>query len=360
MKRKVIPFLISASMAVSLFAGCQTTSEEEAPAGTNTDSAGGQSVTGDGSNSGEITEINYWTWEAGDGTAGSNTLGEEVEAAINAITEEKIGVHVNFNWINGADYATQLSLAILNGEQVDLADYYYSGAGTFASLYSSGSIMDITDVAAQYAPEALETIGDTVLSGVTIDGKLYGIPTYRVLNANYYIIMRGDILDELGLREQAQNMKTWADYESIMSAVKDSGFSGYATGGGAGFGMISNTGCIYQGENISDSLIFDPVGDAYFSIATDQEGHVYNQVAMEESKNQFEMFKRWMDEGFMYPDSAYDSTGAKELYNQGVLFSVFASSEYGVETSWEASSGFDCECYLVGESPLNTDRKSVV
>ena len=48
---------------------------------------------------------------------------------------------------------------------------------------------------------------------------------------------------------------------------------------------------------------------------------------MEESKKQFEMFKRWMDEGFMYPDSAYDSTGAKELYNQGVLFSVFASSE---------------------------------
>ena len=84
--------------------------------------------------------------------------------------------------------------------------------------------MDITDVAAQYAPRPFETIGDTVLSGVTIDGKLYGIPTYRVLNANYYIIMRGDILDELGLREQAQNMKTWADYESIMSAVKDSGF----------------------------------------------------------------------------------------------------------------------------------------
>lgn len=103
MKRKVIPFLISASMTVSLLAGCQTTSEEEVPAGTNTDSVSSQSVTDDESHSGEITEINYWTWEAGDGTAGSNTLGEEVEAAINAITEEKIGVHVNFNWINGAD-----------------------------------------------------------------------------------------------------------------------------------------------------------------------------------------------------------------------------------------------------------------
>lgn len=367
MKGKLVSLLISVSMIAALMTGCGTTSEEvtTGPAATTGSTTAGNTATeasaaseapGEDADSGEITEINYWTWEAGDGTAGSNALGKDVEAAINAITEEKIGVHVNFHWINGADYATQLSLAILNGEQVDVADYYYSGAGTFSSLYSSGSIMDITEVAAKYAPDALKTIEDTVLSGVTIDEKLYGIPTYRVLNANYYIIMRGDILDELGLREQAKNMKTWADYEAVMAAVKDSGFSGYATGGGAGFGMISNTGCIYQGENISDSVIFDPVGDAYFSVATDQEGHVYNQVAMEESKNQFQMFKRWMDAGYMYPDSAYDSTGAKELFNQGVLFSVFASSEYGVETSWKASSGYDCECYLVGESPLNTSN----
>lgn len=38
-------------------------------------------------------------------------MGDEVEAAINQITEKEIGVHVNFNWVNGADYATQLSLA---------------------------------------------------------------------------------------------------------------------------------------------------------------------------------------------------------------------------------------------------------
>lgn len=120
--------------------------------------------------------------------------------------------------------------------------------------------------------------------------------------------------------------------------------------------MISNSGCIYQGENISDSYIFDPLGDAYFAAATDQEGNAINLVAMEESKNQFKMFKKWMDAGYMYPDSAYDSTGAKELFNQGVLFSVFAASEYGVESSWKASSGYDCECYLVGEAPLNTSN----
>lgn len=360
MKKKLISMLLSISMLAVVFTGCGTTSEEEVPENTEaevTDTADEmENETEAEAGGGEITEINYWTWEAGDGTAGSNSLGKEVEDAINAITEEKIGVHVNFNWVNGADYATQLSLAILNGEQVDVADYYYSGAGTFSQLYSSGSIMDITDLAAEYAPDAVATIGDTVLSGVTIGGKLYGIPTYRILNSNFYIIMRGDILDELGLREDAKNMKTWADYEKIMAAVKDSGFSGYATGGGAGFGMISNAGCIYQGENISDSYIYDPLGDVYFAVTTDQDGNAVNQVAMEESKNQFKMFKNWMDAGYMYPDSAFDSTGAKELFNQGVLFSVFAASEYGVETSWKASSGYDCECYLVGESPLNTSN----
>lgn len=364
MKKKLISMLLSISMVALLVTGCGTTSEEEvdesahAEASENLDEGEDEEETEAKAeeNDGEITEINYWTWEAGDGTAGSNSLGKEVEAAINAITEKEIGVHVNFNWVNGADYATQLSLAILNGEQVDVADYYYSGAGTFSQLYSSGSIMDITDLAAKYAPDAVKTIGDTVLSGVTMGGKLYGIPTYRILNSNFYIIMRGDILDDLGLRDEAKNMKTWADYEKIMAAVKDSGFSGYATGGGAGFGMISNAGCIYQGENISDSVVFDPLGDVYFAVTTDQNGKAVNQVAMEESKNQFKMFKNWMDAGYMYPDSAFDSTGAKELFNQGVLFSVFAASEYGVETSWRASSGYDCECYLVGEAPLNTSN----
>lgn len=361
MKKQLVSALLSISMMSSMLAGCGTTSEEEVPASSAVENNGGaaekeQTTEAAKEDDGEITEINYWSWEAGDGTAGSNTLGAEVEAAINAIAEKEIGVHVNFNWVNGADYATQLSLAILNGEQVDVADYYYSGAGTFSQLYSSGSITDITDLAKEYAPEAMETIGDTILSGVTIDGKLYGIPTYRILNSNFYIIMRGDILDELGLREQAKNMKTWADYEAIMQAVKDSGFAGYATGGGAGFGMISNAGCIYQGENIRDSYIYDPLGDVYFSLATDQEGHAVNQVAMPEAQNQFKMFKKWMDAGYMYPDSAYDSTGAKELFNQGVLFSVFASSEYGVETSWRASSGYDVECYMVGEAPLNTSN----
>ena len=359
MKKRLLLSLLSFQMAATLLVGCGTTSEEAVPKSSGSENSESTESTeaGETENSeNEITEINYWTWEAGDGTAGSNSLGDEVEAAINQITEKEIGVHVNFNWVNGADYATQLSLAILNGEQVDVADYYYSGAGTFSQLYSSGSLMEITDLAAEYAPEAMETIGSEVLSGVTLNGKLYGVPTYRVLNSNFYIIMRGDILDKLGLREQAKNMKTWAVFENIMAAFKESGLPGYATGGGAGFGMISNNGCIYQGENISDSYIFDPLGDVYFSLATDQNGKAMNQVAMEETQNQFKMFRKWMDAGYMYPDSAYDSTGAKELFNQGVLFSVFAASEYGVETSWRASSGYDVECYLVGESPLNTSN----
>ena len=171
MKKRFISMLLSISMLAILFAGCGTTSEEASPEKTGGgDASSADTSDEDGNVSDEITEINYWAWEAGDGTAGSNSLGTEVEAAINEIAEKEIGVHVNFNWINGADYATQLSLAILNGEQIDIADYYYSGAGTFSQLYSSSSIMDITDLAAEYAPDALETIGDTVLAGVTMDG----------------------------------------------------------------------------------------------------------------------------------------------------------------------------------------------
>lgn len=336
MKKNIISWVLIISMLATLFAGCTVVAEGDEPD--------------------EIVEINYLTWEAGDGVAGSNRLGKEVEAAINEITEREIGVHVNFTWVNAADYGTQISLALLNREQYDVADYYsWPLPSSFPQLYANNSMTDITELAAEYAPETLEMMGADLLKGTTVDGKLYGIPAYRVQNTNFYIIMRKDVLADLNLVEQAENMKTWADFEAIMAAVKDSGFTGYPAGGGGGFGMTSNNGCIYQGDNIiGDSVIFDPLSDTFFAIAIDENGKVVNQVAMEESKNQFQMFKRWMDAGYMYPDSAFDSTGAKELFNQGVLFSVFVTGEFGVEKSWKASSGYDCLCYMVGGSPLNT------
>lgn len=279
MKKRIFSLLITLSLLVAVISGCGSTSSETTePSSVESTSEDTSSETEEADAEDEITEINFWCWEAGDGSAGSNALGAEVEAAINEIAEREIGVHVNFKWIVFADYAPQLSNAILNNEQVDIADYYSSGAGTFPALLASNSMMDITSLANENCSETLSLIGDDVLAGTTVNGSLYGIPTYRVLNSNYYIIMRGDILDELGLREKAQNMKTWAEYEEILAAVKESGFEGYPVGGGAGFGMISNQGCIYQGTNISDSVCFDPLGDPYFVLATDENGKAYNLV----------------------------------------------------------------------------------
>lgn len=334
--KRIISWALILAMVSMLFVGCGALAESEEPD--------------------EIIEINYLTWEAGDGTAGSNTLAKEVEAAINEIAEKEIGVHVNFTWVNAADYGTRISLDLLDGVQYDVADYYsWPLQSSFPQLFANNSMTDITELAAEYAPETLEMFGADLLQGTSANGRLYGIPAYRVQNTNFCIMMRRDILEQLNLVEKAQNMKTWAEFEEIMAAVKDSGFTGYATGGGGGFGMTSNNGCIYQGENIvEDSVIFDPLCDTFFSIAIDENGKVVNQVAMEETQNQFKMFKKWMDAGYMYPDSAFDSTGAKELFNQGVLFSVFVTAEFGAEQSWKASSGYDCLCYTVGGSPLNT------
>ena len=70
MKKKLISMLLSISMLAVVFTGCGTTSEEEVPENTEaevTDTADEtENETEAEAGGGEITEINYWTWEAGD------------------------------------------------------------------------------------------------------------------------------------------------------------------------------------------------------------------------------------------------------------------------------------------------------
>lgn len=354
--KKLFALILAIVMIATLFTACSSDKKKDDDSGNSSkpSSNPGASDSG-GIIDDEPVEINYWAWDTG--VAGQNTRGAEVEALINEISEREIGVHVNFTWVTASDFGTQLTLAIANNESIDLCDYYAVGGSAFSKLYAAGSLSDITELVAENAPELIELCGEDVLSGTTIDGKLYGIPTYRILNSDCFIIMRTDILEDIGMVEAAENMETWADFEEIMQAVKDSEYAGYAIGGGnAGKGIMNNNGFIYCGNKISDSYAFDPLGEIYFAIATDQNGNVISQVEMEESQECFKMIKSWYDNGYLYPDSAFTTTGARELIATDTYFSTINTSEYGVEANWGGTTGYPITAYTIQKGLLNTNN----
>ena len=61
-----------------------------------------------------------------------------------------------------------------------------------------------------------QLLGDLVL-GTTINGKIYGVTGYRNLACSAYLVMRTDVLEDLGLLEKAQNMTSLSEYEAILA-----------------------------------------------------------------------------------------------------------------------------------------------
>ena len=146
---------------------------------------------------------------------------QDVEDAINDITENEILTHVTLKMIEVGNYDQQMNLMMSSGEQVDLMITMPGGPSSFATMTSQKQLMDITDLLETYAPKALEGVGD-LIRGVQVGSKTYAFPAYKNFASGVFINMRTDVLQDLGLLEKAQNMTTLKEYEEIMEAVKAS------------------------------------------------------------------------------------------------------------------------------------------
>lgn len=145
----------------------------------------------------------------------------EVEAAINELTEPQINTHVTLEMLEMGNYIQQVSLKMSSAEQVDLLMSFPGGSATFSAMQSQGQLMDITELMEEYGQPVLDTVGDYI-KATTVGGRIYGVPVYRNYASNINALMRTDVLEDLGLTEQAQNIETLADFEEILAAVKAS------------------------------------------------------------------------------------------------------------------------------------------
>lgn len=343
---------LSGVMAVSMLSGCvrteseQSTDDSSAVSSTGQDTSDGQAEN-DASEIGEITEINMMVV---DETGVSEKKGD-VEAAINAITEELIGVHVNMTYVELGAYANQLTMGISGGEQIDLAVLTPSPSASFQTLLSMGGLTDITSYI--QGTELEEVVGD-YLKATTVDGKVYGVPAYRLLSSSQYIVMRKDILEDLGLVELAENMTTWEEFEQICEAVLQSDYDLAPIGASGNTGRLS---FLDADNDFSDTFIYDDIADSLALIAVDlddENATVYNFYESEAYKKMLERQKEWYDKGYMYKDSAITEDTGDSLIKTGAIFSYVIGGEYGIEATRKANTGYDCVCVPIVDLPIAT------
>lgn len=335
MKKKLLTVLMAGVMTISMLAGCGNSEDAEVSEDVSASSEQASADESVETDDGEITDITFYMADIA-GIGNENV--EHVEEALNAITEEKIGVHVDLNLVEAGDYITQVNLAITSNDKMDVFMIMPMAGSSMSELAANNQLMELNDLLDEYGQGIKDTMGEYLEAG-KIGDSYYEVPTYRLYSSNLAIVMRKDILEELGMVEKAQNMTTWAEFEEILAAVAEN--YDIAPIGGSNGAVFVNDVVYMCGDNLSDAVTFDTLGSTSFFISTDDNGNVYSLTSTDEFKNAQARVKTWWDNGWVYKDNPTTTEQNTSLMKQNLVFSVTNTVELGAEASWLSNTGYE-------------------
>ncbi len=363
--KAILALVLVAILLVTLFAACAESesvqdnntpsdagsdTQDKAPAGNDSE----EEEEEDGQAQGELVTIRFLY----DDSRSCADYADRIEARINELVEPLIGVHVDIDYVSSGDFKTKTIVTLAGGEVYDLMSV--NPRLPLENLYSATVLMDITDLFREYAPDAYEIV-EQYLPACSYDGSLYCIPAMRSYLTNNYIGMRKDILDELGLTEQAQNISSWSEYEQILAAVKenytDQGTGLYAVSQAVNYCISYPYAVMGESGRFEDYLV-NTVQDSYGMACADQDGNVFSRMSSAGYVAECKQVASWMDKGYLFPDAPFSEDSGYDLIKQGVSFSMCFRGEYGTEVAFRDKTGYECVVVKVYDGMITTDVPS--
>jgi len=222
MKKKIAMALIL-TLILTAFGGCgsnnnaeksTTQNQEDTQNQANTQESAGTEIAYTGEPVTVVLSFLAFSMPSAEGEAA-------VEAAINEITREKIGVEVDLLPLDGGSYTQQIPLMLAGGEQVDA----FSMLGmSYSTMVNSGYTLDLeeNDLIQTYGQGIIEEVG-AYLDGCRIGGTLYGLPQNRDLASPNGYMIANEYLDNIGYEYDAENVNriTEEELEDIFARLHE-------------------------------------------------------------------------------------------------------------------------------------------
>lgn len=227
------------------------------------------------------------------------TIGNEpkdyqlVSEEINKYTKDKLNVNLQIKYASWGEYNTKMSKIVQSGEPFDIA--FTSGIENYQDLLNKGYFMDLTELLPTVTPTLYEFIPEDLWTGVTIDGKILGVPAYKDSAQAQYWIWDKATVEKLGI--DYENVETFEELEPVLKQMKEADPSTYPLylNANEGINGFLSAVCGY------DEIVVKPaVGISYF----DDSAKV---VGLWEQENVLENLKtlhKWFNEGYINPDAA--------------------------------------------------------
>ena len=365
--KKILALLLACLMVAALFSGCGGTAatEEEAakPAASSSSSAAKPAASEDeDEDEGEeaftrfedLQEINvmFRVWADWEGR-------KEVFEEINKIAEEKYNIRMNITCMS-TEYDTQLRLMLAAGEVIDLTMIPWN----FANMSAQNMLLPLNDLLPEYAPWIWENCADYI-PAMTLNGEILGVPTLRMYNTSNYLLYRKDVLDYLGLYDEAMAVDSFSSLEALLLKVQAAQpdlpeelqtpvIFGQQNGTGS---VLAYQGLNWAADKWADAIACDYLGCEYLYI--DPETNVVsNNITADHTRVFYDRMYEWYREGFFSKDIVTQSEYADTLMANGQFFCYPSNAEYGAAFAKSNNTGRELCSVMMKNIGLTTSYVS--
>jgi multiple sugar transport system substrate-binding protein len=168
----------------------------------------------------DTTAINYWHHFT------SQSEFDGLAAVMKAFAAANPDIKVTQENIPNPEFMTKVTAAVV---AKSVPDTTMIAAERVADLVAMGALIDITDKVAAWPPKP--DFADECWKGITVDGKIYGVPSFAFVDWMYY---RKDWFDAAGIKPPT----TFDEFRDAAIKLTDAGKNryGFSMRGGAGGG----------------------------------------------------------------------------------------------------------------------------
>lgn len=246
---------------------------------------------------------------------------------VSKITREKIGVGVKMYQVANADYARKIQTMLNSGEEFDLCFINQAQLDNMRK----GNFVELSDLLKNQGKDMAETIPENVFDLARIDGKLYGIPTYKEVAWQNTWMVNVPIAEKYGI-DYKNEITTLEEIEPILEKVKEGEGSGFLPLMPYSAGMIGVIPYEFVGDTIfGTQLNFDNPE------AVDHK--IVNVYETEAAKNHLETMRRYYEKGYL----PQDVTGNSDAEKKGSWFLNLNSYQPEYEVADSVSKGYQID-----------------
>ena len=264
---------------------------------------------------------------------------ENYEAWITKLNEyvvEKIGAKLEVECIGWGDWGSRRSVIINTNEAYDVI---FGDSGNLRQDVAVGAYLDITDLLAENAPGLVDLIPGGYWDACRVNGRIYGVPTYKDSSITQYFVWDVEVLKELGLEEDAKNCHTIQAATPILEKIRDAK-------GEPSFPVTK--------DGVSQiPFIFDGFGAGLRGIGVrynDKEAKVVKIFEEEDIMAQLKEVRGWYESGIINADAPNLAEGP--TYKACFLAQGWSSA---AKTVWGPNMGKELVAYTYGPTILSND-----